>query len=337
MPKAAAAAALLVIATVNASAQSVEEFYRGRQVRIIISAVPSSDYDMFARLISARMTKFLPGHPTFIHQNMPGAGGIVATNHLYNIAPRDGSVLGMVNRNIPHVALSKHPNVKFDPVKFNWLGSPEVGNQVCVSVTGTPVQKAEDLYEREFLVGGAGAGSSPTVTSRLLSNLLGMKFKVVDGYKSVPDVSLAMMRGEVHGVCQTLNALRGGNLAGWIEAGKLKVLFNMEPRPVAGLNAPTIFNYAKTDEQRAILKLNSSSTVLGRPMLTPPGVPAERVTALRKAFIQAVNDPSLHAEVKKVGGQVTLVTGEDMQKQVTDIVNTPPELAAKMQRMMSAK
>jgi tripartite-type tricarboxylate transporter receptor subunit TctC len=342
MPKmaAVAACALVAAATAETRAQSVEDFYKGKQVRIIISAAPATDYDMFARLISARMTRLMPGNPTFIHQNMPGAGGIIATNHLFNAAAQDGSTLGMVNRNMPHVALTKMANVKFDPVKFNWLGSPEISNSVCVALTGVPVQKAEDLFERELLIGGAGAGSAPTLTSRLLSNLLGMRLKVVDGYKSVPDVSLAMMRGEVHGVCQSLNALRGGNLTGWIEAGKLKVLFNMEQKPIAGIkavNAPSIFSYAKTDEQRAILTLNASVAEMGRPMLTPPNVPVDRVAALRKAFIGAVNDPSLHAEVEKVFGQVTLVTGERMQQLVNEIMSTPPELAEKMQRMTAAK
>ncbi len=229
-----AACAVLIAGSHSAhSQQSVADFYRGKQIRVIISAAPATDYDMFARLISAQMTKTLPGNPTFLHQNMPGAGGIIATNNLYNIAPKDGTVIGMVNRNMPHVALTKMANVQFDPVKFNWLGSPEVSHSVCVALTGVPVQKAEDLFQHELLIGGAGSGSAPSITSNLLSNLLGMKFKLVEGYKSVPDVSLAMMRKEVHGVCQSLNALQGGNLAGWIAADKLKVLFNLEPKPLA--------------------------------------------------------------------------------------------------------
>jgi tripartite-type tricarboxylate transporter receptor subunit TctC len=241
----------------------------------------------------------------------------------------------MVNRNMPHVALTKMPNVQFDPVKFNWLGSPEVSHSVCVALTDVPVQKAEDLFTKELLVGGAGAGSAPSLTSLLLSNLLGMKLKLVEGYKSVPDVSLAMIRGEVHGVCQSLNALQGGNLAGWIAAGKLKVLFNLEPKPIPGINAPSIFDHAKTEEQRQILTLNASTAVMGRPMLLPPNVPARRVAALRKAFIEAVNDPGLKAEVEKVGGEVTLVTGEEMQKHVADIMATPPAIAEKMQKLMT--
>ena len=336
MPIMAAAACTLVFASEQrAQAQAPDDFYRGRQTRVIISAAPATDYDMFARLITAQMTKLLPGNPNFVAQNMPGAGGIIATNYLYNVAPQDGTVLGMVNRNMPHVALTKMANVQFDPVKFNWLGSPEVSHSVCVALTGVSVQKTEDLFTKELLVGGAGAGSAPSLTSLLLSNLLGMKLKLVEGYKSVPDVSLAMIRGEVHGVCQSLNALQGGNLAGWIAAGKLKVLFNLEPKPIPGINAPSIFDYAKTEEQRQILMLNASTAVMGRPMLLPPNVAAQRVAALRKAFIEAVNDPGLRTEVEKVGGEVTLVTGEEMQKHVADIMTTPPAIAEKMQKLMT--
>ena len=334
-----AACAVLIAGGHSAhSQQSVADFYRGKQIRVIISAAPATDYDMFARLIAAQMTKTLPGNPTFLHQNMPGAGGIIATNNLYNIAPKDGTVIGMVNRNMPHVALTKMANVQFDPVKFNWLGSPEVAHSVCVALTGVPVQKAEDLFQHELLIGGAGSGSAPSITSNLLANLLGMKFKLVEGYKSVPDVSLAMMRKEVHGVCQSLNALQGGNLAGWIAADKLKVLFSLEPKPLQSLKAVrTIYEFAKTDEQRAILNLNASTSIMGRPMLTPPGVPADRLAALRKSFIEAVNHPELKAEVEKVGGEVTLVTGEEMQKAVEEIMATPPEIAAKTQKMIQSR
>ena len=182
----AVACLLLAAGSNDARSQSVEQFYRGKQIRVIISAAPATDYDMFARLISAQMTKLLPGNPTFVHQNMPGAGGIVATNHLYNIAAQDGTVIGMVNRNMPHVALTKMANVQFDPVRFNWLGSPEVSHSVCAALTGVPVQRGEDLFKHELLIGGAGSGSAPSVTSHLLSNLLGMKLKLVEGYKSVP-------------------------------------------------------------------------------------------------------------------------------------------------------
>jgi tripartite-type tricarboxylate transporter receptor subunit TctC len=323
-----------------ANSQTVEQFYKGKEVRVIISGAPASDYDMYARLITRLMTKYLPGNPAFIPQNMVGGGHLTATNYLYNVAAQDGSVIGGTARNIPYAALLKDPNARYDPVKFNWLGNPEVSAQICAVIAGVAVQNAEDLFEKELLIGGAGAASTPSQSALLFSRLLGMKFKLVDGYKSVPDVSLAMMRGEVHSVCQSLNALQGGNLQGWIADGRLKVLFNFEKEPikgVKGLDAPSIYRFAKTAEQREILDFYTSGTRLGRPMLAPPNVPADRVAALRKAFIESVNDPVLREEVAKVGGEVTLVPGDEVQKIVADIMKTPVELAQRVEKMTSAK
>lgn len=334
----AALALLWAPVTRPASAQSsaeksLETFYKTAQAKIVISGAPGSDYDMYARLITRSMTKYIPGNPVFTPQNMPGGGHLNATNWLYSIAPQDGSVLGMVAREIPNLALLKEPNARYDPVKFNWIGNPELSPQICAVISGVPVQKAEDLFQTELLIGGAGAGSSPTQVSHLLNALMGTKFRLVEGYKSVPEVSLAMMRREVHAVCQSLYALQGGNLAGWIDDGRLKVLFNFEKERVPGLDAPTIYELVKTDEQRRVVEFFTSAARLGRPMLAPPNVPKERVDVLRKAFVEAVSEPQLQEEVRKVGGKVTLTDGETLQKIVETIMATPEDMAKHVQAL----
>ena len=145
----------------SGSDEAIEKFYRGAQSKIVISGAVGSDYDMYARLITRSMTKYIPGNQVFTPQNMPGGGHLNATNWLYSIAPQDGSVLGMVAREIPNLALLKEPNARFDPVKFNWLGNPELSPQICAVISGVPVQKAEDLFEIELLIGGAGAAYQP--------------------------------------------------------------------------------------------------------------------------------------------------------------------------------
>jgi tripartite-type tricarboxylate transporter receptor subunit TctC len=317
--------------------QSVEDFYRGRQVRVISTGGAMTDYDMYARMITTLMTKYMPGNPTFVVQSMTGGGGIVGTNYLYNVAAQDGSVLGMVARNMPQVALVGDPNIKFDPAKFQWLGSPEISHGICAVVTGAKVQKFEDLLQHEMLVGGTGAGSTGSQTATFLNRLLGTKFRLVEGYKTVPDVSLAMIKGEVEAVCQSLIGLKGGNLQGWIEGGKLKVLFNVEEKRIPGLDAPSIFEFAKTDEQKELLRLFASAGEIGRPMLIPPNVPADRVRALREAFNKAVNDPEFLEQAKKLNLDITLVKGEEIQKIVERTMNTPKDLVAKFERMISAK
>ena len=312
-----------------ASANAVEEFYKGKQVRFIIASATGGDYDQWSRLIARYLGKYIPGNPTIVPQNMPGGGQIIAANHLFNAAEQDGSVIGMIGRNLPNHALLKKEGVRFDPEKFNWLGSPELTNRVCVAIEGAPVQKAEDLFQRELLVGGAGAGTAVSTTPTLLSRLLGMKFKLVEGYGSSQKVLLAMERGEVQGICQSLSSLRGSRPQ-WFESGKLKVLFNTERNPVPGLNAPSVFQFTKTDEQRRILALYTSSVEFGRPIVAPPNVPKERVEALRKALADTLKDPGLLDEAKKQGMEMTYVSGSELEKLIAELMNTPSDIVTKM-------
>jgi tripartite-type tricarboxylate transporter receptor subunit TctC len=192
-----AAAATLVTSIHQARAESAEDFYRGKQVKVIVSFDTGTDYDQWTRLIIRHFGKHLDGHPSFVVQNMGAAGGILATNHLFNVAPSDGTVIGMIGRNMPYFALVQEANARYDPVKFNWIGSPELTNRVCTAYERSAVIKAEDLFERELLTGGAGAGSAVSTTPVLLSKLLGMKFKLIEGYPAPGQVLLAMERGEV--------------------------------------------------------------------------------------------------------------------------------------------
>jgi tripartite-type tricarboxylate transporter receptor subunit TctC len=327
------AAAILTLGWMNqAIGQSAEDFYRGRQARVIIHSAAGGDYDQWARLVTRHMGKYIPGNPTFVPQNMPGAGGIIAANHLFNTAPRDGSVIGIIGRNLPYQALMKEEGVRFDPLKFNWLGSPELTNRICIVNDNAPVTNARDLFTKELLMGGAGAGTAVSTVPQLLSNLLGMKLKLIEGYGSSVNVQLAMERGEVHGVCQSLSTLRNAR-PGWLESGKWKVLFNMERARAPGLDAPSVHEFAKTEEQRQILTIFSSSVEFGRPFVAPPDVPAERVAVLRKAFESALQDPALQEDAKKLGLDIALVRGEDLAELIRDMMKTPPEIAKKMQEL----
>lgn len=326
------AAAGVPMAAQPAAAESVEEFYRGKQIRMLISTQVGGDYDTWARLVVRYMARYMPGNPTFVPQNMPGGGGIIAANHLFHQAPRDGTVIGMIGRNLPFQALVREENIKFDPVKFNYVGSPELTSRVCTVMEGAAVQKAEDLFDKELLVGGAGAGTAVTTTPTLLSKLLGMKFKVVEGYGSSTNIVLAMERGEVQGICQTISSLRNTRPE-WFASGKLKVLFNTERNPIHDVNAPSVFSFAKTEEQRRILGLYSSSVELGRPIVTPPEVPDDRLAALRKAFVEAMADPELKAEAAKQSLEVGVVKGEELAELVKDLMSTPEETVGKMKAL----
>lgn len=323
---------ILLFAHGAVPAQSVAEFYRGKTIKMVISTMAGGEYDLWARLIVRHMGKHLLGNPNFIAVNMPGAGGITAANHLFNVAEQDGTVIGMIGRNLPYQALVQQKGILFNPLKFHWLGSPDVSNRVCVAIHGAAVQKAADLFERELLVGGAGAGTAVSTTPVLLSKVLGLKFRLVEGYGSPTAILLAMERAEVRGICVTLDALRGAR-PGWIEAGKLKILFNTEQTPLSDVQAPSVFEFAKNDEQRRILALYSSSVELGRPIVAPPGVPDERVRALRQAFEDAMADPALLDEAEKQHFAINVVRGHELARRVTDLMTTPKEFVVRLEAL----
>ena len=332
-----AAALAMVAISAPAAGQSVEEFYKGKgkQILIIVGTGAGQDYDIWARLIGRHWGRHIPGNPGFIVQNMPGAGHLIATNHLYNVAPKDGSVLGAISRNIPNQAAMKLPNVRFDSMKFHWIGSPELTNRGCFAMADAPVKTAQDMFETELIVGGVGAGQAVTTTPQMLKNLLGMKFKIVEGYGQPDDIVLAMERGEVHGMCETITGF-DETRRDWLRPGKVRMLFNMEQGPVPGMpDVPSVYQFVKTEEQRSILNFYSASIELGRPFLAPPGVPAERVQALRRGFDATMADAAFLQEAKTQGLHVTARTGEELAAIVQGVMETPQGLIEKAGEMIS--
>ena len=314
-------------------AGDVEAFYKGRQIRLIIGAEAGSDYDVWGRIVARYLGRYLPGKPAIVPQNMPGAGQIIATNHLFNIAERDGTVIGMIGRNMPYMALTGNPSVRFDPRKLNWIGSPETARRVCAVRAGSGVAKVEDLLEKEIMVGGAGSGTAVTQTPTLLARLLGLKLKVVEGYRSGPGVLLGIERGEIDGICITYEALASGKAAD-LASGKLRILFNLEPDPIPGVAAPSIYRLVRTEDQRRILAVFNSSVELGRPIVAPPGVPGERVAALRRSFEEAMGDAELHAETVRLRVQISMIPGKVLEAKVEELMRTPQELLQSVERLM---
>ncbi len=330
----ALAAASLAFASPS-QAQSPEDFYRGKQLKFAASFPSGTDYDTWTRLIARFFSAHVPGKPSIIVQNIVGAGGMQAANHLANIAERDGTFIMMIGRNLPYQALIKDAAVRFDPLAFNWIGSPEVATRVCAVMNNAPVKKAEDLFTTEAIVGGNGAGSAVSQTPNLLTNMLGMKFRIVEGYPAPSDIILAMERGELHGFCGSYLSMH--QTPGWLESGRLRVLFNLERTPIAETKAPSIFQFTKTEEQQKILSIYSSSVELGRPIAAPPGVPADRVAALRKAFEETMNDPELIAEAAKQKLDISLVTGAQVETLIRNLLSSPPDLIDKLNRLSQGR
>jgi tripartite-type tricarboxylate transporter receptor subunit TctC len=317
-------------------AQTAEEFYKGKQIRIIVGTAAGQDYDSWARLIGRHLARFLPGSAPLIVENMPGAGHILATNFLFNLAPRDGTVIGMVSRNMTEAAVMKLPNVRFDPAKFNWIGSPELNHRVLFVNAASGFERVADLYEHELIVGTPGGAQGVSAAPILLKNLLHMRLKIIQGYHSPGDVILAMARREVDGIVQSVGAPEGARRQ-WIESGRMRVLFNMEHERVAGLDAPTIFEFIKTEQQRQVLAFFSSSMELGRPLMAPPGVPPERVARLRGAFDATVKDAAFLQEAAAMGFEVMPQDGEEIAARVAAVTATPKNIIDEAQRASTAE
>jgi tripartite-type tricarboxylate transporter receptor subunit TctC len=317
-----------------ATAQTAAEFYKGKQIRMIIGNPPGGDYDLGGRTLARYLPKYLPGHPTIVVQNMPGASTIVAANYLYNVAPKDGTTFGSFSRNLAAQAVLGNDNVKADPRKYGWIGGSSLPSRVCVVNASAPVKTFADVFKHELIVGGSGAGSSLSIVPGVLNSVLGTKFKVVEGYKGSNDAVIAMERGETQGVCHTFSSFRNAH-AELLRDGKVRILLHAEETafPYAE-NVPSVYDYAKTEEQKQIMRFAFSSVEFGRPYVVPPGVPADRLAVLRKAFKDALNDPQLKAESEKQVLDMTYRPPEELEKLVAQLYAMPKDLIAQAQKLM---
>jgi tripartite-type tricarboxylate transporter receptor subunit TctC len=324
-------AALVAFPQIHSAAESVEEFYRGRQVDFVVSTAPGTPHDAWARLLAKYMGKHMPGNPTFVIKNMPGAAHIVGANYLYSKAPQDGSTIGAFSQAIPvSAALQNKPGLEVtDFTRFSWLGSSDNNYEVCVVRPDSKVKKGEDLLTTEIPVGGQGAGSQITIIPHFLSNVLGLRFKIVDGYQSPNEIFLAIERGEIDGTCQTYRGVLFARPNAF-KNGTLRILFSVEEDRIPGENAPTAHElFVKNEEQRQVLRFYNQATTIGRPSVIPPNVPKDRVDALRKAYNDSFKDPEMLAEAEKQGLNASPTTAQELEAKYAKILGAPKEIRDK--------
>jgi tripartite-type tricarboxylate transporter receptor subunit TctC len=327
------AAAIALGLALAASGAHADDFYKGKQLRLIAGFPAGNDYDLGARLLVKYLPKYIPGEPGIIVQNMPQAASVAATNYLYNQAPRDGTVLGSFSRNIVNDALTGQPNLIADPRHFRWLGATSQPSRVCVRWYTAPVQTPADLFTHEFIVGAAGATSSLAILPTVLNNVLGTKFRIVEGYQGMGDTLLAVQRGELQGACASFQQFRIVEQP--IRDGKMTYLLRAEETPIAGIpDVPSIFDYAKTDEQRQLMRFVFLSTEFGRPYVFPPDVPADRVAVMRKAIADAAHDPDLVAEAATMKMDMTYTAPDRLEQLVGKLYETPPAVIEKVKALL---
>jgi tripartite-type tricarboxylate transporter receptor subunit TctC len=315
-------------------AQSVADFYRGKQVEVIAGSASGTSYDSWARVIAQFMPRHLPGRPSFIVKDMPGAGHIKATNYLYSVAPKDGTSIGVISQLMPTASVLKNkPGLEADFTKFYFLGSPDRTNQVCIARKDAPVKSAADLFTKELTVGGAGAGSGVSAIPIFLHDALGMKFKLVEGYKSSIEVMLAIERGEVEGMCQTYQGVLHSRPNAFTTGG-LRLLFNIEEKPIPGAGAPSVHQFIKDGQARKMIVFYSLNAEIGRPIIAPPGTPRARVEALRKAFDAMSKDPEFLAEATKQHLDPAPFSAAEQEEIFRRILATPKEIIARAAKFM---
>ncbi|HEY2227861.1 MAG TPA: hypothetical protein VGI22_09000 [Xanthobacteraceae bacterium] len=320
-----------------AAADPVEDFYRGKQIKIYIRAAPGGNYDIYSRLIGRHIGRFLPGNPSVLPINMPGGGGLVALNYVANVAPRDGTVLTMITQSFPmDQALGLDRNLKVDMRVLNWIGNMSDTNEFFYTAKSSPTRTLEDARRRETPVAATGAGSIMTQLAAVYNNMLGTRFKVIYGYPSGPDMSLAMERGEVEGRSTSNPQVLGSSKAEVAAKYNFLIQAGMHRYPDYE-EVPLLRELASTAEQQAVFDFVSEAVVIARPIVTNPEVPPERVAALRRAFDAVMADPLMRAEARRENLDIGTRSGEELQGLIAAMLNTPPAILAQVARAIQIK
>jgi tripartite-type tricarboxylate transporter receptor subunit TctC len=339
MKKALLALLIFLAAAPPAAAQQddVAAFFRGKTLRLIVGVGVGSGYDINARLLARHMTAHIPGQPTIVVQNQPGAGSLTMTNALYHTGPFDGTVMGASFNGMPTTPLLQPTGARFDPVKLNWLGSTNRETQVMYVWQTAHAQVLEDAQGREIVMGAQAPGSTQFDYPVLANKLFGFKFKVVTGYESTPKIHLAMESGEVHGTIANWSTLKAIN-SNWITEKKIRILtqWALQKSPELG-DVPLFLDLAKTEADRDALRLMLARLEYGRPFFLPPNVPTARIEALRRAFDATMKDPAYLAEAEKLKVDVDPLSGEQVAALVEQVSRTPADIVARVRAAMESK
>jgi tripartite-type tricarboxylate transporter receptor subunit TctC len=330
-------ALLLALACVPApaGAQSVEEFYNGKTISLSIGFDTGGGYDIYGRLLSRHMGKYIPGRPAIVVQNMPGAGSLRAAQHLFSLAPKDGTALGTFGRQMG-IAPLLGTSAQYDGTKFTWIVSITNEVSTCVAWHTATVKTWADMLEKPITLGGDGPGADPDVFALLYRNVFDAKIKLVSGYHGTTPIILAMERGEVDGLCgYSWSTIRSKHQP-WLKEKKINILVQAGLKKDAEIaDVPLVLDMAKTEEQRQILKLILTSQETARPFAAPPGVPADRTAALRAAFDATMKDPEFLAEAKKLKLDVNPLSGTAIASLLTELYAMPKSVIEKAAQAVS--
>jgi len=335
-------ALLLILSATPAVAQdAVAQFFQGKQIRLVIGSSAGGGYDTYARLIARHMSKYIPGNPTIVPNNMPGAASNAAAAHLYNVAPKDGTVIGALQTAaVLDPLFGDRARMQHDASKFVYLGSATIDYYICIARADAAVKSFPDLLNTELVVGASQPGTSTRDFPALLNSMVGTKYRIVSGYPGTREITLAIEKGEVQGLCGFSWSSLTAQHPDWLKTGFIRVLAQEHDKGHPALNkmgVPLTVDFAKTPENRAIMELIYSSETFGRPYMMAPGVPADRVAALRKAFMQTLKDDQAAAEAQRIGLDLDPISGEELQALAEKIYATPAPIIERAKQAVMYK
>jgi tripartite-type tricarboxylate transporter receptor subunit TctC len=335
-------APVLLLAVGRPSAAEEAPFFAGKSIQIVVGFDVGGGYDLYARTVARHWSRHIPGNPSFIPQNMPGAGTRTAANWLYNVAPKDGTAVGTIVQSTPVEQALGEPGIRFDSAKFNWIGNPVVDNLVTLSWSASGLETLEDVKSKGGLFCGSTGAGPTTVFPRVINQLLGTQIKVIAGYRGQTAVNIAMERNEVNCIGGTTWSSVKATMRPFLEARKINLLVQWgasadpEISAYAKRKVPLIQDYGQTDLDRRVLVFIGSGAAFGRPILAPPGVPTERVSILRQAFDRTMTDPAFLAEAAKLNMDIKPLAGVELQRIATEVVQSPPEGLARAKELIGA-
>lgn len=320
---------LLVCATASAPAadDDTEKFYKGRTINSVVPFGPGGGYAIYNQIMARHLGKFIPGHPQIVPQYRPGAGGIVASNYLYNVAPRDGSIMAMVSDSVALASVIDADKAKYNVNEFIWLGAIERVNNVLAVRADSGVRRFEDMTTTEVIIGASGPGSPTSLLPALLRWLEPVKIKTIEGYEGINPMFIAIERKEIAGATVSWTIFKTLRQP-WFDSGFLAPIVQFGSVKEKDLpNVPLAIDLARTPEQRSVARFMASNVDVGRSFILPPGVPAERVAALRRAFDRMVKDPAFVDDITKAGFQLSPASGPEVQDAVAQATKLDADLA----------
>jgi tripartite-type tricarboxylate transporter receptor subunit TctC len=325
----------VTVISVIAAPVNADEFYANKRITLMIGSAPGGGYDTLGRAVTRWWGKHIPGNPHFVVQNMPGASSLNMTNHVYSVAARDGTVIGLANNAMPTAPILYPKAARFDPAKLSWIGGPSRDAMVVMVWHTAPAQTIEDLFKKEILVGGAARGSAPVDYPLVADEVLGTKFKLITGYRGNEDVDLAMERGEIHGNAGLgWVSAKNGN-AEWLASGKAKIIAQYGFRAHPDLPNVPVFPAPAKAADRQVLEILYARDESGRPFFGPPEIPKAQLTTLRHSFEAMLKDEGFLADAQKINLVIDPVTGEQLEELAQRLAQTPPEVAERARKILN--